>query len=244
MMLHHYGEVMKFLVLSFFYLISQYSFSDELLKEKNLEIEPKYYLIPKHKYEGKPIVLYSTPDVNGKIVKEVYINENKYWDADTFRKFDDNKKHPFPGLVVASTEKKDSFYKVYFESRYLWVEEGSFKKVYDMKSYFKRLSGSISFRLVYNILYLNIGDSPLSKQKAISLMPKGYDSSDPDVGFKVLKVVNEKEKTWIYAEVCTIYNYRLGGDVSCVKPLRIWMRPFHDNGQATRWAYPYKSVNY
>lgn len=167
---------MKFLVLSFFYLISQYSFSEELLKEKNLAIEPKYYLIPKHNYKGRPIVLYSTPDVNGKIYKEVEVDEGILNPVQTFRKFDDNKKHPFPFQVVASTEKKDSFYKVYFESRYLWVEEGSFKKVYDMKSYFKSLSGSIGFRLDDNILYLNIGDSPLSKQKAISLMPKGYDS--------------------------------------------------------------------
>ena len=235
---------MKFLVFSFFYLISQYSFSEELLKEKNLAIEPKYYLIPKYKYNGKPIVLYLSPDVNGKIYKEVEVDEGILNPVQTFRKFDDNKKHPFPFQVVASTEKKDSFYKVYFESRYLWVEESSFKKVYDMESYFKRLSGSIGFRLVDNILYLNIGDSPLSKQKAISLMPKGYDSSVPDVDFKVIKVVNEKEKTWIFAEICTIYNYKLGGDVSCVTPLRIWMRPFHDNGQATRWAYPYKSVTY
>ena len=235
---------MKFLVFSFFYLISQYSFSEELLKEKNLAIEPKYYLIPKHRYNGKPIVLYLSPDVNGKIYKEVEVDEGILNPVQTFRKFDDNKKHPFPFQVVASTEKKDSFYKVYFESRYLWVEESSFKKVYDMESYFKRLSGSISFRLVDNILYLNIGDSPLSKQKAISLMPKGYDSSVLSIDFKVLKVVNEKEKTWIFAEICTIYNYKLGGDVSCVTPLRIWMRPFHDNGQATRWAYPYKSVTY
>jgi len=244
MMLHHYGEVMKFLVLSFFYLISQHSFSDELLKEKNLEIEPKYYLIPKHKYKGKPIVLYSTPDVNGKIVKEVYINENKYWDADTFRKFDDNKKHPFPFLVVASTEKKDSFYKVYFESRYLWVEEGSFKKVYDMKSYFKDMFDVIVVDPKGIKAYKVKGRKRISFEELKKSLPNNYSSDGDWIDFKIINSEYYDEKFWIFGEICksnpTGY---LQGEITCNDTIKFWMRPFQDNGQPNGWSYPYKDVS-
>ena len=179
--------------------------------------------------------------MNGKIIKEVYINESKYWDADAFRKFDDNKKHPFPFQVVASTEKKDSFYKVYFESRYLWVEEGSFKKVYDMKSYFKRMFDVIVVDPKGVKAYEAKGRKRISFEELKKSLPNNYFSGSDWIDFKISNSEYYDEKFWIFGEICKSGYLRDG--VTCNDTLKFWMRPFQDNGQSNGWSYPYKDVN-
>lgn len=201
--------------------------------------EPTHYLIFKSWYKGKPIVLRKKPSLTAPVHKEVFIDETKYWDADTFRKFD-NKKTLTRMHETAAIDHKGDFFKVFFEKEYFWAHRSDFKKAIGISQYFSNKDYySRGFTVHYKKAQFYTKDlAPLYAQDIRSYLPKKL-WGNPYYVFTIKKVEIKKGKTWLLGSFCCSASSYDDGEPCKDYVKDIYLKPYNDKGEAVGWTFSY-----
>ena len=158
-----------------------------------------------------------------------------------------DKKEPFDFLVVASTEKKGDFYKVFFDGKYVWVHTRDLKSIYSLNDYFKRIGAFGLDDGNYKWAYEEIGGKNIIKEKFLSIKSQyshkeleenDVDLSDPLGEVDEVKIV--KGRAWLKVNFC--FTFSLKG-LDCRGDFSFWFRPYDNNGRVTNWSYAAKETS-
>lgn len=226
-------------ILLFMFLISAIN-ADEIPSYPYTTKEPTHYLIFKSDYKGKPIVLRRKPSLMAPVYKEVFIDESKYWDADTFRKFD-NKKAPVPYKIAAAIDQKDEFFKVFFENEYFWVHGSDFKEVIGISRHFSNNDYySKGFTVNYKkAQFFTRDQAPINARDIMKKFPKKLTYNTYYV-FTIKKIERKNGKLWLLGNICGDGPSHDGDDKPCEDYVKdIYLKPFNDKGEVVGWTFKY-----
>jgi hypothetical protein len=212
--------------------------------------EPRYFLAMKlFKVSGPPagakIDLYEKPENGTKVL--TLKNEGNFVRNEYMNRFYDQKE-PFEVMLVASTEKKGLFYKVFYKNRYMWVNKEDAIHTYSINDYF-RYMGPFGVRGDdYKWAFHKIEGK---NKKITEILPIESLYTKEEIEQSGLKELERsgrveevrivKSRAWVKVNYCltlAISNLECRGDFS------FWFRPYDDNGKVTNWDYAYKETSF
>ncbi len=203
--------------------------------------EPRFFLVPNYIYiPGKENVLriYESPSKEGTVVSRVNLQLNK--DSRSMLLFDEGKAVQY-NMIITSSEKVGSFYRVYYKGSYFWVYEEDLGNVLTYNEYFEDLKWEIGVRF----------DSRMPLFKSINgekvpwdVIAKFRNSKNRKLALDipVTKATVVDDKLWLKLEIGKKIPADREGVLELDEPIVVWVRAYNDEGRMSKWGYSHLHI--
>ncbi len=210
--------------------------------------EPRFFLVFKllktsGPISGAKIDLYQKPSLESKLI--TLRKDEEFNRVELMTRFY-NKKEPFKFLVVASTEKKGKFYKVFYDGKYLWVNDEDLVHAHNVYDYFRHIGPFGIEGDSYKWVFDKVGGKNIKKEKFFPIESlytqeeiENTRALDDPLG-SVEDILVKNKHVWIKINYCDTFTYH---GLDCRGDFTFWFRPYDDNGKITNWAYAHKETS-
>ena len=151
----------------------------------------------------------------------------------------------FPCILIVATEKKGDYYKTCLEGKDVWIQGSDMEKVYDIKSFFNRISRSLGlgFSGAPPQVYESINGKKIDWKETVKKVKSKSYQYDISGEVKEVKIVNEVVwvKILIFEEEEVLYETE---EKAHFKPFIIWLKPYNESGKPVGWGYPIKYISF
>ncbi len=209
---------------------------------------PKYYLAAGNSeglFQGeirkRPFGIYDYSGDSPVKLKEV--SREVDLSCDVLRRFHVGK--DFPCILIVATEKKEGYYKTCLEGKDVWIQGSDMEKVYDIKSFFNRISRSLGlgFSGAPPQVYESINGKKIDWKETVKKVKSKSYQYDISGEVKEVKIVNEVVwvKILIFEEEEVLYETE---EKAHFKPFIVWLKPYDESGKPVGWGYPIKYISF
>lgn len=199
--------------------------------------EPRYFLVPKGDYSGKgrSIILKVYADPFGtRTIDEVDLKLHK--NQVSMLLFYEGKTVKY-STIIASSEKKGDFYRVYYKNKYCWINKKDLANIFSYKEFIQALEGRTYFRFDSEVpLYSSIGGKMLPWVTISKYKDNKYRKYSLHVPITDSKVVDGK--LWLKMEIGKSGGGGGDGALLLDEPIPVWIRAYKDDGTQNDWCYP------